>query len=135
MDPSGTLLLNGLASEEIFLAETLEKYGVGLQVARVGEFKGAVEPFTATGFSEENRMQIRRLLDLRWTHYLQTVSRLRDLAFEELSQTLSSDFFLQPRQAEELGLVDALSTYGELIDRISEIGEEDADDDVQCNSE
>ena len=128
MDPSGTLLLNGLASEEIFLAETLEKYGVGLQVARVGEFKGAVEPFTATGFSEENRMQIRRLLDLRWTHYLQTVSRLRDLAFEELSQTLSSDFFLQPRQAEELGLVDALSTYGELIDRISEIGEEDADD-------
>ncbi|MEE3060962.1 MAG: signal peptide peptidase SppA [Verrucomicrobiota bacterium] len=128
MDPSGTLLLNGLASEEIFLAETLEKYGVGLQVARVGEFKGAVEPFTATGFSEENRMQIRRLLDLRWTHYLQSVSRLRDLAFEELSQTLSSDFFLQPRQAEELGLVDALSTYGELIDRMSEIGEEDADD-------
>lgn len=128
MDPSGTVLLNGLANQEIFLADTFEKYGVGLQVARVGEFKGAVEPFTSTGFSEENRMQIRRLLDLRWTDYLQTVSTLREIDFNELNQTLSRDFFLQPSQARELGLVDSLSTYGEVIDRMSELGEEDEEE-------
>lgn len=128
MDPSGTVLLNGLANQEIFLADTFEKYGVGLQVARVGEFKGAVEPFTSTGFSEENRMQIRRLLDLRWTHYLQTVSTLREIDFNELNHTLSRDFFLQPSQARELGLVDSLSTYGEVIDRMSELGEEDEEE-------
>ena len=66
MNPSGVFVLKGLASEQLFLAEAFEKYGVGVQVVRVGDFKGAVEPFTSTSFSEENRLQINRLLDLRW---------------------------------------------------------------------
>ena len=53
---------------------------VGVQVVRVGEFKGAVEPFhTRPGFSEENRLQIARLLDLRWTNYLNTISLHRGI--------------------------------------------------------
>ena len=64
MNPSGVFVLKGLASEQLFLAEAFEKYGVGVQVVRVGDFKGAVEPFTSTSFSEENRLQINRLLDL-----------------------------------------------------------------------
>ena len=73
MDPSGTLILKGLANDQIFLGEALERYGVGVQVVRVGEFKGAVEPFISTQFSEENRLQISRLLELRWNNYLNTI--------------------------------------------------------------
>ena len=46
MDPAGTMLLQGLASEQLFLGDTLKKYGVGVQVVRTGRYKGAVEPFT-----------------------------------------------------------------------------------------
>jgi len=65
IDPSGTLLLNGLASQDLFLGDSLKKYGVGVQVVRTGRYKGAVEPFTSNGYSPENREQIKRLLDVR----------------------------------------------------------------------
>ena len=73
MDPAGTMLLTGLASEQLFLGDTLRKYG-GVQVVRTGRFKGAVEPFTESQFSEENRAQVQNLLDRRWKHYLQKLA-------------------------------------------------------------
>ena len=74
MDPAGTLLLNGLASQDLFLGDTLKKYGVGVQVVRTGRYKGAVEPFTSSEYSPENREQIRRLLEVRWADYLNFIS-------------------------------------------------------------
>ena len=59
MDPAGTMLLQGLASEQLFLGDTLRKYGVGVQVVRTGRYKGAVEPFTENQFSEENRFSFK----------------------------------------------------------------------------
>ncbi|MEO7999540.1 MAG: S49 family peptidase, partial [Gemmatimonadaceae bacterium] len=38
LDPFGALMVPGLASEEIFLAGFLEKYGIGIQVSRVGKY-------------------------------------------------------------------------------------------------
>ena len=46
LDPFGTLMLPGLAAEPVFLTGLFEKYGIGVQVSRVGKFKAAVEPFT-----------------------------------------------------------------------------------------
>ena len=86
MNPSGSLMLNGLASEQMFFAEALEKYGIGVQVIRVGEFKGAVEPFISTEFSEENKVQITRLLELRWQDYLETVCENRKIQKAVLTQ-------------------------------------------------
>ena len=124
MDPSGTLVLNGLAQEQTFLGETLEKYGVGIQVVRVGEFKGAVEPFTSTGFSEENRLQIHRLLQARWANYLDNIFTNRPLAvtLSDLNASLDEGFILVPSYAEKVGLVDEVSSYDLILDRLSEVG-------------
>ena len=127
MNPSGTLILNGLANEQIFLAEAFEKYGVGIQVVRVGEFKGAVEPFTSTAFSDENRLQISRLLDLRWDDYLDTISRNRGLGESELKVLLDQNFLLSPEVCKQVGLVDQVSSYGEMLDRLKTLGKEDRD--------
>ena len=127
MNPSGTLILNGLANEQIFLAEAFDKYGVGIQVVRVGEFKGAVEPFTSTAFSAENRLQISRLLDLRWDDYVGTISENRDLAESELKDLLKQNFLLSPEVCKQIGLVDQVSTYGEILDRLKTLGSEDAE--------
>ena len=125
MDPSGTLILNGLANEQIFLAETLKKYGIGVQVVRVGEFKGAVEPFILSGFSEENRLQISRLLDLRWKNYLNSVSQNRSLDQNELADLLSERFLFSAESCKENGLADAVTPYGQILDRLVELGVED----------
>ena len=49
LDPYGVILMPGLASEPVFFAGAFEKYGVNVQVTRVGKYKSAVEPFTRRG--------------------------------------------------------------------------------------
>ena len=127
MNPSGVFVLKGLASEQLFLAEAFDKYGVGLQVVRVGDFKGAVEPFTSTSFSEENRLQINRLLDLRWNDYMATVSRNREVEREKLSDLINEGFMFTPERCEESGLVDQVSDWGTVLDRLSKLGVLDDD--------
>ena len=122
MNPSGVFVLKGLASEQLFLAEAFEKYGVGVQVVRVGDFKGAVEPFTSNSFSEENRLQINRLLDLRWKHYMSTVSKNRGVEIENLSDLINEGFMFTPERCEETGLVDQISDWGAVLDRLSKLG-------------
>jgi protease-4 len=135
MDPAGTLLLNGLASEGTFLGETFDKYGVGIQVVRVGEFKGAVEPFTSSGFSEENRMQVSRLLDLRWTNYLSSIIENRSLSVEpaDFNESLKVDYLFEPVQATEWGLVDFVSPRDQMLDLLEDQGKLNPDSGEYAN--
>ena len=125
MDPAGTMLLTGLASEQLFLGDTLRKYGVGVQVVRTGRFKGAVEPFTESQFSEENRAQVQNLLDRRWKHYLQKLATARSINWEDLNGTLAQKFLWRPENAVAEGLVDRVDDFGGVIDRLIELGSEE----------
>ena len=127
MNPSGTLILNGLANEQVFFGEAFERYGVGVQVVRVGEFKGAVEPFISTQFSEENRMQIARLLELRWTNYLNTISLHRGIEKEELVMEQNQTFLFSPESCKEKGLIDFITPHGKMLDTLLKLGVEDED--------
>jgi len=129
MDPAGTLLLNGLASQDLFLGDTLKKYGVGVQVVRTGRYKGAVEPFTSSEYSPENREQIRRLLEVRWADYLNFISGRRDLSALELNRTLVDDYLFEAEQAVEIGLVNGILTHDQMIDLIIEKGSINDDED------
>jgi len=46
LDPYGLILMPGLASHPLFFAGAFEKFGIGVQVTRVGKYKGAIEPYT-----------------------------------------------------------------------------------------
>ena len=127
MNPSGTLILNGLANEQVFFGEAFEKYGVGVQVVRVGEFKGAVEPFISTQFSDENRLQIARLLELRWTNYLNTISLHRGIDKEELVMEQNQTFLFSPESCKEKGLVNFITPHVKMLYTLLELGVEDED--------
>jgi len=122
IDPAGTLLINGLASQDLFLGDTLKKYGVGVQVVRTGRYKGAVEPFTSNEYSLENREQISRLLELRWADYLNFIAVRRDLSALELNRTLVRNYLFEAEQAADVGLVDGILTHDEMIDLMTEKG-------------
>ena len=132
MDPAGTLLLNGLASQDLFLGDTLKKYGVGVQVVRTGRYKGAVEPFTSSEYSPENREQIRRLLEVRWADYLSFIADRRDFSPLELNRTLLDNYLFEAEKAIELGLIDGICTHDQLIDLIIERGALNDDNDWFC---
>ena len=108
MDPAGTMLLPGLASEQLFLGDAFKKYGVGIQIVRTGRYKGAVEPFTNNRFSSDNRAQIQDLLDQRWVHYLKTVGDARSISWPDLNSTFARKFLWKPNDAATQGLVDTV---------------------------
>ncbi len=122
MDPAGTLLLNGLAAQDLFLGETFAEYGVGMQVVRTGRFKGAVEPLTSTGYSPENREQIERLLGLRWNNYLEFVAGRRNLVAKELNASLADRYLFEAADALAAGLVDQVLAHDQFVDLIIEKG-------------
>ena len=68
-------------------------------MVRVGDLKGAVEPFTSTSFSEENRIQIKRLLNLRWNDYMAKISSNREIDTDAISKQIKDSFIITPKDA------------------------------------
>lgn len=52
----------GLSSEVLFFKDFQEKSGIKLEVVRHGKYKSAVEPYLENSMSDDNRLQIKELL-------------------------------------------------------------------------
>jgi protease-4 len=118
LNPFGNLEMNGLRSEMVFLSGALKKYGVGVQVTRVGKYKSAVEPFLLTKMSPESREDTQKLLNDVWDYYLTSVSKDRKLTPKDF-QNIASDPTLQgiltPDKALKLKLIDQVAYSDEVI--------------------
>ena len=68
--PEGGVDISGLASEVLYFKEFQDITGVQMQVIRNGAYKSAVEPFLRDEMSDENRQQIKSLLDSFWKEML-----------------------------------------------------------------
>ncbi|MGB0563494.1 MAG: signal peptide peptidase SppA [Spirulinaceae cyanobacterium] len=127
--PLGLLELDGLNAEQLFLAQALEQFGVGVQVIRAGAYKAAVEPFIAEEFSPENRAQLTALLQDLWQEFLQVASAGRDKTPSELQQVAAEKGVLLPQEAKTSGLVDESAYYDEVAERLRELTEEEEEGD------
>jgi protease-4 len=114
LDPNGAIFMPGLASEGTFFKGLFDKYGIGVQVVRVGEFKSAVEPYTRSDFSPENRTQLESLLGVLWTELLGTAATSRNLAPERFQSLLDSGEGYFADDVLEAGMVDRLIYRDEL---------------------
>lgn len=121
LNPSGGLELNGIASQPIFLTGALEKYGIGVQVIRVGKYKSAVEPYIRKNLSPENRQQLEALLNDFWQQYLTTIGTSRNLKTQELQQIADNVGFLNATSAQKAGLVDKIAYYDQVLSKLQEI--------------
>ncbi|MDP1580115.1 MAG: signal peptide peptidase SppA [Candidatus Didemnitutus sp.] len=118
MDPYGAILMPGLASQPTFFANAFEKFGVGVQVTRVGKYKSAVEPFTRTEMSPENRVQTQKLVDDIWSEIVVAIEQSRTLATGELQRAIDSEGFLRPGPAMQLKLIDRVAYWDEVLENL-----------------
>ncbi len=116
LDPYGMIVMPGLASEPMFFAGAFEKYGVGVQITRVGKYKSAVEPFTRKDMSPENRGQIQKLLDDIWGGILADVAPSRGLTPAGLQAVVDREGLIRPEAAKSGKLVDRLAYRDEIYD-------------------
>jgi len=118
LDPYGMILLPGLASEPMFYAGAFEKFGIGIQVTRVGKYKAYVEPFTRTNMSPENREEVQKLLDDVWGSLLGDIALSRGLTPAALQATVDAEGLVRAEPAKAAKLVDRIAYRDEVIDEL-----------------
>jgi protease IV len=127
VNPYGALELNGFSSQAMFLTGTLEKYGVGVQVTRVGKYKSAVEPFLLKKMSPENRQQTQKLLGDLWGEYLKTVGPNRKLSVPQLQAIADNGGTLMADEALKSKLVDKVVYFDEIATELKKLTGTDQD--------
>jgi protease-4 len=90
LDPMGFVLIDGYERYRTYFKDALDKLGVGINVFRVGAFKSAVETFTRTSMSPEDREESLAYLTALWSGYQQAVTRARKLPADALSRYVDS---------------------------------------------
>jgi protease-4 len=118
LDPYGMIIMPGLASQPMFYAGAFEKYGIGVQVTRVGKYKSAVEPFTRREMSTENREQIQKLLDDVWSGLVQDIAEERKLTPAKLQSTVDRLGIVRAQDALTAKLIDRVAYRDEVIDEL-----------------
>ncbi len=128
VNPFGMMELNGFASESPFFANAFRKYGVGVQVTRVGKYKSAVEPFLLDRMSDANREQIAKLLGDLWSGYLSDVAEARGLAGGDLQAAADQRGILRPNELQQMKLVDRVAYVDEVIVDLKKLTGADEDE-------
>ncbi|BAZ42991.1 signal peptide peptidase SppA, 67K type [Calothrix sp. NIES-4101] len=115
VNPLGAMEINGFSSQPMFLSGALQKYGVGVQVIRVGKFKGAVEPFVLNKLSNENRQQTQALLNDVWGEWRTAVGKSRKITPQKLQTVADSKAFLEANEAKQQGLIDKVAYQDQVV--------------------
>jgi protease-4 len=118
IDPYGMIIMPGLASQPIFYAGVFEKYGIGVQVTRVGKYKSYVEPFIRKDMSPENREQVQKLLDDVWGSLLADIGHSRGISTATIQETVDAEGLIRPPAALKSGLVDRVAYRDEIVDEL-----------------
>lgn len=127
VNPMGTMELNGLSSKQMFFKGALEKYGVGVQVIRVGDYKSAVEPYIRADLSPANKEQTKVLLWDLWGKFLNHVADSRKLDLVKLQQLVDAKGYLEPQEAKQAGLIDQVGYYDQVVSKLRTLTQETKD--------
>ncbi|HBB32545.1 MAG TPA: signal peptide peptidase SppA [Cyanobacteria bacterium UBA8803] len=128
LNPMGSMELNGFRSEPLFLTGALEKFGVGVQVIRVGRYKSAVEPFLLKQLSPENRQQLQALLGDLWGEFLVTVGKSRKITPQQLQAIADSQGMLMASEARQRRLIDKVAYFDQVVAELKQLTGEAKED-------
>jgi len=126
MNPMGSLEFNGLSSQPLFLKGFLDKYGINVQVTRVGKYKSAVEPFLLNRLSPENRQQTQALLQDVWNEFLRATGEARKRTPAQLQAIANQQVILLADTATKQGLIDRQAYQDEILDELKKLTGSDA---------
>jgi len=132
LDPMGFVLLDGYDRYRMYFKEALDKLGVDINVFRVGQFKSAVETFTRTDMSPEDREESRAYLNILWATYQDAITQARKLAPDAVAKYVATLAQKVPAAggdaahvAEEAGLVTGIRNELEVEKRLIALVGED----------
>jgi protease-4 len=118
LHPAGTLSLTGFSQTVTFYKHAMDQLGVNVDLVRIGEFKGAMEPFIMGEQSAPVRQNKNELLDDVFNRLVSAVSVARGRAGRMMDEArvrvLVDHGLFTPLEAQGVGLVDAVKDDDEL---------------------
>ena len=109
LNPQGMLDWHGLSTQRIYLKDMLAKFGVKVQVSKVGTYKSATEMFTGEKMSDADRQQTSAYLNGIWKYLLKGVGESRNIPIAKLNEYADSVItFANPADYLKMKLVDKL---------------------------
>lgn len=135
LNPSGQVDWHGIASQPIFLKDLMAKFGVKMQLAKVGAYKSAPEMFTADKMSDANREQVTTYINGLWQNVCKGVSESRKISVAQLNAY--ADSFVTLSDAKDFvkyKFVDKLIYTDGIKAEINKLLKNEADDDINTVS-
>lgn len=109
LNPQGMVDWHGMASQPMFFKDLLAKFGVKVQLTKVGKYKSAPEMLTADGMSEPNREQVSAYINGIWEVMLNDVSKSRNIEKDSLNKYADSFLGFAPQEdLLKMNIVDSL---------------------------
>ena len=108
LNPAGVIELKGLSISQMFYTGLLEKLDIDMQIIRHGKFKSAVEPFTLSKMSNENREQMSLLINSLSKNIISSIAKERNLPINLINEHTNNLSLENAKSCLELGYVDGL---------------------------
>lgn len=108
LNPNANIELAGLSAEVLFYKNLGQKYGINFEVIRQGKYKSAVEPYMRDNLSEENRYQLKNILQNFWHKISNDIIASRKISIENFNKYVDSLYSFIPELAFKYKLVDKL---------------------------
>ena len=90
VEPLGFVMLEGYDRYRMYFKGAFDKFGVDMNVFRVGAYKSAVEPYVRQDMSEQDREESVAYLGSLWNTYLESVAKARGLKADDLRTRVAS---------------------------------------------
>lgn len=85
LNPQGMIDWHGIGAQPMYLKDVMEKFGVKMQVAKVGAYKSATEMFTEDKMSDANREQVTAYVNGLWNIVTKDVAESRKVSVKTLN--------------------------------------------------
>jgi len=134
LNPEGGVAFVGLSAQLMFFKKALAKLGVEPVIIRHGKFKSAIEPLILDKMSEANREQVSTYVGSIWLSIQQAISTSRNIDIEKLNNIADDLLLKNAKSSVELGFVDGLLYYDEIIELLKEKTGVETDKDIESVS-
>jgi len=108
------LFLTGLATEAIFLKNTLSKLGIKAELFHIAEYKTATNIFTQDKMTPAHRESVQKLLDDIYISTLHGISKNRNIKLESIKKIVNESPISNARYL-KAGLIDKIIYEDEIL--------------------
>ena len=131
LNPSGMIDWRGLGGTPYYLKDAMAKFGVKVQLAKVGSYKSAPETFTENQMSEPNREQVTRYITGVWETWVTDIAESRKISKDSLNAYADRLIaFENPQNYVKYKMVDKLLYADEVKAEVKKLLELKDDDDI-----